>query len=233
MLPRPMRAGFRPAVQPRRVSRAVAGGLASFSTDFPTDENPVSVGGNFTSINTVLTRCKVVSGNVVSAHTAMINYEDAYALKTGTWSADQEAEAILYKAGGYSPVDNHEVELLLRGTEAAADSRTWYEFLWNKDGNMSWVHLTGASDGFTDLGNDFYAGDLVPTDGMVARARVTGQGSSILLEAYVNDVLRISKTVTNALYQIAGGRPGFAFFHRTGATPENLGWKSWTCRELA
>lgn len=233
MLPRPMRAGFRPAVQPRRVSRAVAtGGPQSFSTEFTADENPYSEGGQFTSINTTLTQTRSTSGHVYAAFDGdMTLYQDSYALKTGTWADDQEAEAVVYRAGGYNPTNNHEIEILLRGSETTT-TRTWYECLWDKDGNMSFVYLTGPADGFTDMGNDYFAGVLVPVDGMVARGKVTGQGASTLLQFYVNDVLRLERTVTNSAQWITGGRPGYAFFTRADTVSADLGWKSWSCTDL-
>ena len=95
---------------------------------------------------------------------------------------------------------------------------------------MSFVYLAGPANGFTDIGNDFYAGALVPQDGMVARASAVGQGNSTVLSFYVDGVLRLQKTVTNPAYQIASGRPGMGFFTRASTVNSSLGWATFLCR---
>lgn len=207
--------------------------LSSYSTTFAATENPISESGNWTSTDTGLTSIQTTGGNAVGVVASMSGFEDAYALKTGSWSNDQEVSATVYKAGGYAPGVNHEVECLLRGSETTGDDRTWYECLWDKDGNMSFVYLTGVASNFTDIGNDFFAGTLVPSNGDVFRCRVTGQGSSITLLAYVNNTLRLSKVVTNSAYWITGGRPGMGFFYRSGATAGSLGFSDWSCQSLS
>jgi hypothetical protein len=204
--------------------------LPNYSTTFPSDENPISEGGNWTSINTTLTQARTIGGNCTTVFSGdMTAYQDGYALKSGSWPDDQEVVATVYKASGYSPADNHEIEILLRGSETTT-TRTWYECLWDIQGNMSFVYLTGPANGFTDMGNDFYAGALVPQDGMVARAKVVGQGNSTVLSFYVDEVLRLQKTVTNAGQQIASGRPGMGFFTRLSTVNSSLGWATFLCR---
>jgi hypothetical protein len=214
--------------------RVAAGVLAlsSYSIDFSTiaDESPLVVGGNFTSTDSALTRMRVVGGVAVAAPIAMVNYEDSYALKTGTWSDDQEAEGIIYRASGYNPPANHEVELLLRGTETTGDSRSWYEFLWNDQGGFSIVYLTGPSENYVEISTVFN-NSLVPADGMRMVARAIGTTLSIWVNANDGNGL-VERVRATGETRIAGGRPGLAGFYRAGATAANYGWKSYICRSL-
>jgi hypothetical protein len=194
---------------------------SSYSTNFPADENPLSEGGNFTSTDNDLTRVRSSGGICFGVTDYMRNYEDAYALKTGSWSANQEGEGVIHRASGYNPNANHEVEILLRGSETAS-SRAWYEILWNKDGDFAIVYLNGEAGDWSDLSAPFT--QTVPKNGDVFKGNVIGN----VITGYVNGVKKVQVSDS----RLTSGRPGLAFFYRSGATNSGFGYSRYTCRNL-
>lgn len=195
----------------------------SFSTNFSGTENPISEGGVWRSQNTTLSRVQSRPGVAHGVISYMAGYEDAYAfVGDRSFSANQEGEATIYRAAGYSPSANHEVEIILRCSDNST-SRTWYEILWNIQGGFEILYLTGPANGFFSL-NTSVNNSLVPKDGDRLRGRVVGN----TISGYVNDELRVQATDS----RITAGSPGMAFFYRQGAVASNFGFRNFTARNL-
>jgi hypothetical protein len=195
----------------------------SYSTNFPGTENPISEGGVWRSQDTQLSRVQSRPGVAHGVIPYMAGYEDAYAfIGDRAFNANQEGEAVIYRAAGYTPSANHEVEIILRCSDNGS-SRTWYEVLWNAAGGFEILYLTGPANGFNPLSTSVN-NSLVPRDGDRFRARVVGN----TISGYVNDELRVQATDS----RITSGSPGMAFFYRQGAVAANFGFRSYTARNL-
>lgn len=197
------------------------------SFDFATDENPLGapwVHGGVTGLD--WGNMKALGGNAVGANFSPTGYDDPVACIPSI-SGDQFVEGVVYIAGGYAPVDNHEIELHLRCT-IAANSIITYEVLFNIGTSafqiVRWLGTIGSFD-FTITGTAQNGGMVAPVDGTVIRFQVVGN----LFSIFQDGVLKY--TFTSSAHT-AGG-PGIAAFVRPGDTVlANYGWKSITAGSL-
>ena len=98
------------------LSSAVYG--ATYSTAFPVTENPISEGGHWTNGRAMGIDWADVAtspGRAFGTQTGYGKYDDSTALLTGTWGADQTAEATVF-VDPQSGSAFKEVELRLRST---------------------------------------------------------------------------------------------------------------------
>ena len=209
-----------------------------YTTNFPATENPLSEAGKWicggaTGIdwNNPLTTGGHCAASVPAA--APSRYSDDIAILKSSFqafTANQFAQATVYKASGYSGNGGgHEVELLLRFSVGAHDAHG-YEILWGIAGYLAVVRWNGPVGNYTPI-YDPGAGSMpVPQDGDVLRAEISGN----IIKVYRNgsqvgpnvDVSSVGTVYTS-------GQPGLGFWPVDGATPGSMGWKSWSAGNLS
>lgn len=144
-------------------------------------------------------------------------YEDAFAFKPGV-GGNMRLTAVIYRAAGYAPSANHEIELLL-GCRTSSGNRRWIECLLNADGYADILTLDGGPSGFQSIGyrtNQISA----PRDNDIMVAELIGNTVSW----YLNGVLACSYSgsATSGL----GDGAGIAVFYRSGANVRAFGFRS-------
>ena len=188
--------------------------MTSFSTTFPTAENPVSAGGGLITSTSpgvnwsglglgasgtlpVAPVDVVAPSEAELADYANSNFGDALAVATGTWSPDQSASVVVgnlaAQAGGF---EEFEIHLRTDPTTGAG-----YEITWGYNNNYIAVATWNAHGGYTNLYFAETSQTLHPGDTLSASI----QGSVIkiftdgALVATVND------------HTFTTGNPGFGF----------------------
>lgn len=211
-----------------RASRA-GGASASLSFDFAADQSPLPapwVQGLDTGL--LWGNMNAVGGNAVGGNFSPTAYDDPVAC-IASISGDQFVEGVVYKAGGYAPANNHEIELHLRCL-IAANSIYTYEVLFNAAGGMQFVEWQGTQGVFdftpdAGTGTAFNGGPIAAVDGQVIRFQVVGN----LFSLYQAGVLRYTFSNSSHL----GGGPGLGAFIRPGDTTlANFGWQQITLGAL-
>ena len=191
--------------------------MTSFSTTFPTAENPVSDGGQLitsTSPGVNWSGLKlgsagnlpvapvdvVAAGEAESVDYANPNYGDALAVATGTWAPDQSASVVAgnipAQPGGYE-----EIEIHLRTDPATGAG---YEITWGYNNDYIAVAAWHATGGYTNLyfaQGPQYA--IAPGDTLTASI----QGDVITM--YTNGV-QVAQITDNS-NTFTSGNPGFGF----------------------
>ena len=154
----------------------------TYTTNFPLTENPISEGGRWINGGTtgldwtdVVTTTGFAYGTEVNG-----NYSDATAILTGTWPANQYAQATVYwNPNGNEPVP--EVELRLRSAISAHVNRG-YEITVG-GGYLIIVRWNGPFQSFNYLLNAS-GSQYTPKTGDVIRATIVGN----TITAYKNGV---------------------------------------------
>ena len=170
--------------------------------------------------NNVWTDVQTVGGVAFGTNGVTNSYDDSYALLTGSFGADQTAQAVIYRNQALSPGDTHEVELLLRFSDDAANARG-YECLFSWAGGVQMVRWNGGFGDFTPLSQtqiSYLGRPLVSGD--VIKATIVGN----LISTYINGALIAQATDS----QIKTGQPGISFFVRPGGSPLLLGITSYS-----
>ena len=200
---------------------------ADYSTSFPATESPISESSNWTNGLAVGLDWNNVQTTPGKAFGAAISggYNDCLAVLTNTtFASDQYAEAVVYRAGGYSPGVSHEIELLLRFSITANDAHG-YEVLWGVTGELNVVRWNGPLGDYTAWNGGSGPNIGEPADGDVLRAEMTGS----ILTVYKNASLVLT-AASETTYTT--GQPGIGFWPTTGATLASLGWKSFSAGNL-
>jgi len=200
---------------------------ADYSTSFPATESPISESSNWTNGLAVGLDWNNVQTTPGKAFGAAISggYDDCLAVLTNTtFASDQYAEAVVYRAGGYSPGVSHEIELLIRFSITANDAHG-YEVLWNVTGELNVVRWNGPLGDYTAWNGGSGPNIGAPADGDVLRAEMTGS----ILTVYKNASLVLT-AASETTYTT--GQPGIGFWPTTGATLASLGWKSFSAGNL-
>jgi hypothetical protein len=155
---------------------------ATYSTTFPLTENPISEGGKWVgggSVGLDWTDVSTTPGLAVG-HEVSGNATDATAILTGTWPANQYAQATVYwTPDPREPVP--EVELRLRSAIAAHVNRG-YEITFG-GGYLIIVRWNGALQNYTYLLN-VSGSQYTPRTGDVIEATIVGNA----ITAYKNGV---------------------------------------------
>ncbi len=196
----------------------------TYSTTFAATENPISEGGHWINGGTtgldwtdVVTTPGFAYGTEVNG-----NYTDATAILTGTWPANQYAQATVYwNPDPREPVP--EVELRLRSAISAHVNRG-YEITFG-GGYLIIVRWNGPWQDFTYLSNQD-GSQYTPKTGDVIKATIVGT----TISAYKNGVLM--GQVTDATW--TDGAPGMGFNSGTkGGTYNNTyGFTSFTAGKM-
>lgn len=197
---------------------------SGYSTNFPAAENPLSEGGkwiNGKAVGLAWNNVQSVPGKAYAADFAT-GYNDPIAVLNTSFTANQYAQGTVYRAAGYSPGVNHEIELLLH-FQISANNARGYEILWAHQGNMAIVRWNGPLDNYTPLVDNLQIGQAV--DGDVLRAEIIGN----VIKVYKNGAL-VATGPADATW--TNGQPGMGFWPKPGATPQNYGWKSYSAGSL-
>jgi chitodextrinase len=201
---------------PRTVTTSASSGV-SYSTNFDSNENPISEGGRWRRASNLWTNVQTSGGVAFGTNGITNSYDDSYALLSG-FGADQTLEAVVFRDSSLSPGPTHEVELLLRATDSPTSMRA-YEILfdytgvilimrWNGGfGDVSWLSVHDERT----LGRQLTTGDVV---------KATIVGSTI--RVYINGQ-QMGWTTDSA---IASGQPGIGFFIRPGGSQRLIGYTS-------
>lgn len=229
-----------------RMTAAPAVNPNLYSTSFPTVENPLSEGGIWIDGGVV--------GGVVPGFPAVLNwnsplvqvagqcvasvnsdthggvppssrYDDSIAVLNKSFTADQFAQATIYKAVGYTTAGGHEVELLLRSTISNGNTLQ-YEVLWGISGYIAVVKWTGAQGAYVAIFDPGGGSAPVPADGDVFRAEIQGS----VIKAYINGVEKTGGGITDSSYTT--GQPGMGFWPVDGADRTKMGFKAYSAGSL-
>ena len=207
----------------------------SYSTNFPATENPLSEGGRWVTGKTTGLKWNnpaSASGKVyatVASGQSGSRYDDTIAHLSKsfqTYAANQFAEGTVYAVSGYSA--NHEVELLLRFS-ISSENAHGYEVLRGLTGYLAVVRWNGSRGNYTALYDPGRGSVPVPRDGDVLRAEIRGNIVTVKINGdtvATVDVTRKGGTVWSS------GQPGIGFWPVDGATPRNLGYKSFRAGNL-
>jgi hypothetical protein len=200
----------------------------AYLTDFTAAENPISEGGIWTNgaaIGSDWNNVESTAGKAFGS-TTVTGYDDCIAhLKSSViaFPRRQFARGKVYRAGGYSPGVNHEIELLLMFDITNGNARG-YEVLWGHAGNGAVVRWNGALNDYTPLDDALDFG--VPAHGDELMASIDELG---VIRVYKNGTLiRTAPADTT----FTSGQPGMGFWPNTGATPANYGWRAFEAGSL-
>ena len=197
----------------------------SYTTGFPSIENPISEGGHWVngkSVGLDWGDVRTTSGFAFGTNSG--GYADPTAILAGSWGPDQMAQAVVRCS---NPSDSlaEEVELRLRSA-ISAHSNAGYEinFLCSKTGNgySQVVRWNGPLANFTYLSDN--SGGVVTGD--VVLARMVGN----VITVYINGT-QIAR-VTDSTF--ATGSPGMGFYLDGGTTQNaDFGFTSFTGSEIS
>jgi len=175
--------------------------VKQYTTNFQGNENPLSEGGTWSNNGLDWTVVQKLNGVAQGTLTGTVGYDDSYALLSA-FTSYQSASAVIHIASGIDASCTHEVEILLRATDAPHSVKC-YECNLSFDGQYcEIVRWNGKVGDFTYLARG--APSAAPRNGDTFKA--VAQGSLIIV--YLNDVEIIRATDTN----YPTGNPGIGFY---------------------
>ena len=183
----------------------------TYSTNFPSTENPISEGGRWKNgaVEGIdWTNCRTQPGLVFGAENGASRnqYDDSTCILTGTWGPLQTVQATVFSQN-QNDAYFQEVELRLRST-ITAHSSTGYEILFrafHPGGYATIVRWNGGLGNFSYLNQKANSNYKGIQTGDVVKATIDGSG---LIIGYVNGVEVIRATDTT----YTGGNPGIGFW---------------------
>jgi hypothetical protein len=194
-----------------------------YSTNFPSTENPISEGGNWTNGQTAgvdWTNVRTTPGIAFGTDFDAVKYNDSTALLTGTWGPNQTAQGTVRNINPKNWLFE-DVELRLR-SKLSKNSCTGYEILYRATTDSSayadivrWNGPLGSFTSITGGGCPGHAGCKAGTNpstygvanGDVVMATVD---SSNTIRAYKNGVLLM--TATDSTFTTGAPGMGFDFY---------------------
>ena len=204
---------------------ALAWSPHTYTTTFPSSENPISEQGRWVNGQTVgldWANVRTTSGLAFGTESGRIKYDDSTAVLAGVWGPDQTAQATVHSIHQTSDV-YEEVELRLR-TSISAHRITGYEINFRCTGDsaryVEIVRWNGPLGNFTYVvrtkGPGLKNGDVV---------KATIVGSTIT--AYINNV-QVARG-TDATY--SRGSPGIGFYLEGAGTSSDFGFTRFTATD--
>jgi hypothetical protein len=192
-------------------------GKVIYATNFPATENPISEGGRWRNTGLDWTPVATSGGLAFSTQTRN-EYDDSYSFLSG-FGPNHTASAVIHLASGYNPGGaSHEVEIILRCSDAA-HTISWYECNLSWNGGYSQIMLLNGPLGtFREVTQ--FSNPIAPHDGDVFSASAIGN----VITCYLNGVV-VARAVDSTL---PTGQPGMAFFIRPGATAKNYCFSSFS-----
>ena len=209
--------------------------MAKYSTNFASDENPLSESGSWiqgavTGLD--WTDVRASGGFAYGTEPGDINYNDSVACLTGSWGWHQRALGVIQindqvSGGGANPFI--EAELLLHFSITANDA-TGYELTISNDATDHYIHINrwnGALGDFTPLtsGTMGTAGfGTVVASGDLFEFRDEGTASVPLLCVYQNGIKLTGLTydTTPDTTKYTAGSPGIGFYDGNATVPNSF-----------
>lgn len=193
----------------------------TYTTSFPTTENPINEGGhwiNGKSTGVDWSDVATTNGMTCGTQTGSNGYDDSTAILTGTWGSNQTAQATVKIVGSDSGA-YEEVELRLRST-ISAHSCTGYEICCSKQAGSSYIQIVRWNGA---LGDFTYVNDQDTThyvkDGDVIKATIIGSTITVYLNG--------TQIITGTDNTFVSGSPGIGFYLQGGSgNPANYGFSS-------
>lgn len=230
--------------QSRKVGHRIRQTSNSYTTTFPTTENPISQGGRWvcgststgtTSWNDMRVTAGLAFGKQDGLQGAGV-YNDSVCMLTGTWSNQQDITGVAKATAQVcTGSDYEEVELLARWEIHASYTRGYEANIRNCSSANHYIGIVkwlGPSGGpgvqFTQLGSNCtsFTGLF---DGDTVRFTVTGT-STTTLTVYINGVSSCVQTDSSAPW--TDGNPGMGHWVHWNTTSQgsasDYGWKSYT-----
>ena len=198
----------------------------SYTTHFLLAENPISEGGNWTNGGIAgldWTNVRTTPGLAFGTESGSGGYDDSTAVLTGTWNADQMAQAVVHSVNQNSNI-YEEVELRLR-TTITDHSITGYEinFRCTSDASryVEIVRWNGPLGSFNYVnrapGPGIHDGDIL---------KATIIGSTVTV--YINN----KRVLQGTDRTYTSGNPGIGFFLRgTTGVHGDYGFASFTAMD--
>lgn len=204
--------------------------ITSYSTNFDLTENPLREGGRwFEGKTDYLTNNDIRSASGVAIATAFNNpagpFDDSIALINGAFGNNQSISGTVFRAGGYTPPANHELNLFLRGGLNGSFLRG-YELNLSLNGDygffMLWKGLTNTVvTSFTQLASISHPS---LSDGDVVYFEIVGT----VLTAKVGVTTIGTYDTSGDAIKWSSGLPGIDEWAEAGATLANAGFTSVT-----
>jgi hypothetical protein len=198
---------------------------ATYTTNFPATENPISEGGNWSnggqSPALDWTNCRTTTG--LAFGTENINSgtdDDSTCILNGTWGPNQTATGVVHAVGLYAL--GEEVELRLRVT-MSSHSITGYEIDCTP-GEILIVKWLGPINSFTVLASE---SRVAVTNGNTISATISGT-SPATITVFLNGSQILQATDSTPF---TGGNPGMGFFDRLDTTASDMGFTSYTATD--
>jgi hypothetical protein len=190
-------------------------------------ENPSSLGGNLihpADLYTSYQKTRITPGKLYGV-AASAGYDDCVVHTNpflGISNTQHYVKAVCHRAGGYSPGNTHEVELVVL-VRTTPTSLKLYECLWPIGGAISPVRWNGTIGDFVLHGTGNWTD--TPTvntsfsnlqHGDVAEMYVDFVSGSPRLTIYVNGTM-IFQCQDTSVDKLTHGQPGWSFFARADA----------------
>jgi hypothetical protein len=199
---------------------------ASYTTNFPGTENPISEGGRWTNTvsatwNNPVSTVGGSPGRAVGLNSTGFN--DSIAMLTGSFTADQKVTVTAFKGAGSAGAA--EIELLLRMTmvPGSPDKVFTYEIdVIPAQSEIVIVRWNGPQGNFTNLSSGSISGI---NDGDVIEATITGPANAVAMTVKLNGATIVT---TTDVAGYATGNPGMGFDAGTPANGANFGIKSYS-----
>src|SRR5262245_38288089 len=198
----------------------------SYTTAFPSTENPISEGGIWTNGGAVgvdWSNVRTTPGLAFGTQTGVDGFNDSIAVLQGTWSPDQTATGTVFSVNQQNGGVYEEVEILLRFAITPHGARGYeLNFSLRNDGSQyaQIVRWNGALDDFTALDSR-----AIPPLQTGDRVKGTIVGNTIT--TFVNDVEIFH--LTDSVF--TDGNPGMGFYVQ-GTTGVNADY-GFTCYSAA
>ena len=191
-----------------------------YTTHFPDDENPISVGGVWSHLGQDWATVQTANGIAFGTQTGRDGYNDSYALLTG-FPPDQTASAVVQRAPDMDTSCSREVLLLLRWADSE-HSAIGYECLFACHGAIQIVRWNGHYGDFTPLEN--HRGSPPIQDGDRLHASIVGNEIAVS----VNQVEKIRFQDDS----YATGNPGIGMFRRDCGENDEFGFSRFSASSI-
>jgi hypothetical protein len=191
----------------------------TYTTNFDGTENPISESGSWQSGRAVgLDWADIATYSGVAHGTNNTSgYADPTAILTGTWTADQTAEATVYSVNPTNSV-YQEVELRLRSS-VSAHSCSGYEIFFRclktSEAYTQIVRWNGPLADFSYIASNTGT-QYGATNGDVVKATIVGN----VITAYINNVVKA--TATDSTFKT--GNPGIGINYGCNGTYQDFGF---------
>jgi hypothetical protein len=200
-----------------------AAGSVSYSTDFNLTESPISEAGVWKHFGLDWTLVNTAGGLAYGTQTGNGGYDDSYAYLSG-FPANQAASGVIHLNPAIDRSTTHEVEILLRWSDAAHDAHG-YECNLAYDGSYAQiVRWNGPFGSFTPLALGGAPSGVHEGDTLAAQI----VGSTITMTLNGNQIASVSDST------FSSGNPGMGFWRGSpsGAFAGDYGFTSYAATSV-